>query len=92
VELDIVKIDRVIEKILQEISISDIEKRQFPNVKLYEIVFFNISIPESMKRSTPHLTYIATKLSDYFNFTVFEEAEGFITTDGRLAISVERKR
>lgn len=64
---------------------------EYPNVKMQKLLLLDILVPKKFHK-TVDLTEIAEALAPLADREVIEDAEAFMSTDGRLGINVSPKR
>lgn len=84
-------LDRFIETIKENFKPADAAILEYPNVKLQKLLLIEVTVPKKF-HSTVDLTLIAEALAPLANRVVIDDAEAFLSTDGRLSINVSPKR
>lgn len=84
-------LDRFIETAKENFKPADAEILEYPNVKLQKLLLIEIAVPKKF-HNTPDLTLIAEALAPLAERAVINDAEAFLSTDGRISINVTPKR
>lgn len=64
---------------------------EYPNVKIQKLMLIELAVPKKFQK-TEELTLIAESLAPLAERQLIEEAEAFMSTDGRLAINVTPRK
>lgn len=84
-------LDRFIETAKENFKLADTEILEYPNVKLQKLLLIDIAVPKKFQK-TEDLTLIAEALAPLAERAVINDAEAFLSTDGRISINVAPKR
>ena len=85
-------LDKFIETAKATFNPGDAEILEYPNVKMYKLLFIDVLIPKKLQKNTEDLTAIAEALAPLADREPLPEAEAFISRDGRLAINVKPRK